>query len=57
MGLQQAGRIDEAAELYRAMLRANPSHFEAMYSLGLTQFQAGRTDEAQNLLGQGPRPK
>lgn len=53
--LQQAGRIDEAAVVFREMLRTNPSHFEAMYSLGLLQAQMGRADEGQNLMGSALR--
>jgi hypothetical protein len=30
MGLQQAGRWQEAASLYEQIARANPSHFEAL---------------------------
>jgi predicted TPR repeat methyltransferase len=53
--LQQAGRIDEAAHIYREMLRANPAHFEAMYSLGLLQVQMGRVDDGQILIGNALR--
>jgi predicted TPR repeat methyltransferase len=51
MNLQQSGRIEEAALIYREMLRNNPSHFEATYSLGLAQLQMGRPEDAQQLLG------
>jgi predicted TPR repeat methyltransferase len=49
--LQQSGRIDEAAVLFREMLRINPNHFEAMYSLGLSQVQMGQAEDGQNLMG------
>jgi predicted TPR repeat methyltransferase len=49
--LQQTGRIDEAAVIFRELLRINPSHFEAMYSLGLAQVQMGQAEEGQNLMG------
>jgi predicted TPR repeat methyltransferase len=49
--LHQAGRIQEAAELYLQVLQSNPRHFEALYSLGMTQLQSGALDEAQATLG------
>jgi predicted TPR repeat methyltransferase len=55
MNLHQAGQVHEAAQMYRAMLRANPSHFEALYSLGLVQVQTGQVEEGQNLLAQALR--
>jgi len=55
MNLQQAGRAEEAALLYRDILRTNPTHFEAMYSLGLVEVRLGRTDEGQNLIGNALR--
>lgn len=51
-GLSQAGRFAEAAELYRQVLRVNPRHFEAVYSLGMVSLQSGRLEEAQHLLGE-----
>jgi len=51
MSLQQAGRFEEAAGLYQQILRANPSHFEALYSLGMVYLQSQRLDEAQQVLG------
>jgi predicted TPR repeat methyltransferase len=55
MSLQQAGKTEEAAHLYREMLLANPAHFEAMYSLGLLHVQMGRAGEGQNLMGNALR--
>ena len=49
--LHQAGRIREAADIYLQVLRGNPRHFEALYSLGMTQLQSGALDEAQATLG------
>jgi predicted TPR repeat methyltransferase len=49
--LQQSGRIEEAATLFREMLRTNPNHFEAMYSLGLVQVQKGQAEDGANLMG------
>ena len=55
MSLHQSGRLDEAADLYRQILRLNPSQFEAMYSLGMVQLQRGLPEEAQDLLGNALR--
>ena len=49
--LHQAGQIQQAAEIYLEVLRANPRHFEALYSLGMTQLQSGALDDAQATLG------
>jgi predicted TPR repeat methyltransferase len=51
-GLHQAGRFGEAADLYQQVLRTNPRHFEALYSLGMVHVQTGNLDEAQRLLGE-----
>jgi len=52
VSLHKAGRLAEAAHLYQQILRANPRHFEALYSLAMIHFQSGRLEEAQNLLGE-----
>jgi predicted TPR repeat methyltransferase len=51
IGLQQAGRWQEAASLYEQIARANPSHFEALYSLGMMYLQMQRFEDAQQTLG------
>lgn len=38
----QAGRLEEAARLYRAALGSEPRNAEVLYALGLLQLQAGR---------------
>jgi len=52
VGLHEAGRLQEAAELYQQILRANPRHFEALYSLGMVCLQAGQFEDAQSILGE-----
>jgi predicted TPR repeat methyltransferase len=49
-GLHQAGRFDEAAQLYQQILRANPRDPDAMYALGIIHLQSGRLEEAQTSL-------
>jgi len=45
--LHQAGRFDEAAQLYQQILRGNPRDLDAIYSLGIIHLQSGRLEEAQ----------
>jgi predicted O-linked N-acetylglucosamine transferase (SPINDLY family) len=49
---QQAGRLNEAAALYRQILAATPSHFDAKHLLGVVALQSGRLDEAGALIGE-----
>jgi len=46
----RAGRLDEAEQLYRAVLKVAPDHFGATHYLGLARTQQGRLDEAEALL-------
>jgi len=48
----RAGRLDEAEQLYRAVLKLKPDHFGALHYLGLACTQAGKFDEALTLLQQ-----
>ena len=52
LGLQlhQCGKLDQAESHYRAVLTAQPTHFDAMHLLGLLQFQQGRHIEALDLM-------
>ncbi len=47
--LHQAGRLAEAAQLYQQLLRSNPRHGGALYSLGFVCLQTGQFDDAQRL--------
>jgi predicted TPR repeat methyltransferase len=49
-GLHTAGRLREAADLYQQILLADPTQFEAFYSLGLIAVHTGQLEEAQQLL-------
>jgi predicted O-linked N-acetylglucosamine transferase (SPINDLY family) len=45
----RAGRLDEAAKIYREVLAQQPDHADALHLLGLLEAQAGRPDEAVEL--------
>ena len=49
--LQQSGRFAEAAQCYQQILRANPRHFEALYSLGMIFVNNEQFEEGQRILG------
>ena len=48
----RAGRLDEAEQLYRAVLKLKPDHVGALHYLGLACTQVGKFDEAVTLLQQ-----
>lgn len=50
--LHLAGRLAEAADLYRRVLNAEPAHCEALYGLGMAHAQAGRLTDGERLLAQ-----
>lgn len=47
---QQAGRLDEAAAIYQALLRHNPDHPALLHQIGLLHHQAGRPAEGLQYL-------
>jgi predicted TPR repeat methyltransferase len=51
-GLHQAGRLGEAAALYRQILEGSPKSFEALYALGIISAQQGDFEQGQQLLGE-----
>jgi predicted O-linked N-acetylglucosamine transferase (SPINDLY family) len=53
--LQQAGRLNEAADLYAQLLREQPRHFDALHGLGIIRYQTGRLEEAERLIGEAAR--
>jgi tetratricopeptide (TPR) repeat protein/2-polyprenyl-3-methyl-5-hydroxy-6-metoxy-1,4-benzoquinol methylase len=58
----QAGRLGEAARLYRSILGAAPRHVDSLHQLGVIALQWGRSDVAAHLIGRaialdGRRPK
>jgi predicted TPR repeat methyltransferase len=50
-----AGRLDEAAKLYRDHLRANPKDRESLQALGTIHLQQGQLERAQYFLGEAAR--
>ena len=51
VSLQEAGRFEEAAILFQDILRTEPTHFGALYSLGLVYAQVGQFEPAERVLG------
>lgn len=52
VALHQAGRLDEAAALYREVLAQAPRQFDALHLLGVVAMQQGRLDEAIRGIGE-----
>jgi tetratricopeptide (TPR) repeat protein len=50
LGHHQAGRLTQAADIYRDVLRHNPGHVRALHLLGLVEHQSGRHDAAIELI-------
>jgi predicted TPR repeat methyltransferase len=50
VSLHQQGRLREAEELYRAVLRLNHRDFDCLHNLGLLLAQGGRFSEAAQML-------
>jgi tetratricopeptide (TPR) repeat protein len=48
--LHRAGRLIEAAALYREILAADVQHFDALHLLGVVRHQQGRNAEAEQLI-------
>jgi Tfp pilus assembly protein PilF len=46
LAAHHAGRLAEAERLYRKILRAEPTHFDALHCLGIIEHQAGRHERA-----------
>ena len=51
----RAGRLDQAEMLYRRILERQPANPEALYFLGVLAHQAGRNDEAIELIEKAHR--
>lgn len=52
VALQQKGKLGEAAQAYRAILKVKPDHFGALHYLGLIATRQGRLSEAERLVRQ-----
>jgi len=48
----QAGRLQEAEQAYREVLRQEPQHSDALHLLGLLAYRVGKLDQAADLIGQ-----
>lgn len=48
----QSGEIKQTEDLCRLIIRIDPSHPDALYLLGVSAHQQGRTDEALSYIGQ-----
>ncbi len=46
----QAGRLQQAADLYRQILAEQPRHADTLHLLGLIAYKTGRLDEAADLI-------
>jgi tetratricopeptide (TPR) repeat protein len=49
--LHQQGRLDEAEDVYSALLAIEPEHFDAQHLLGVVRHQQGRNVDALRLIG------
>jgi predicted O-linked N-acetylglucosamine transferase (SPINDLY family) len=50
--LRQAGRLNDAADIYLQILAREPKDFEALHALGLVRYQSGQLDEAERLIAE-----
>src|SRR5437660_5135907 len=50
IALHKENRLEEAADLYEAVLRKEPRRFEGRHMLGVVRLQQGRIDEAIALI-------
>jgi predicted O-linked N-acetylglucosamine transferase (SPINDLY family) len=50
--LRQAGKLTDAAAIYRQILAGEPGHFEALHALGLVRYQSGQLEEAERLISE-----
>ncbi len=53
----QAGRLEDAAILYRRVLDAEPRHVDANHLLGVIAYQEDRFDTAVELIGKALRDR
>ena len=55
MRLRRAGRLAEAAQIYQAILKDQPQHFEVLHALGILNYQSGRLEDAERLIAEATR--
>lgn len=51
LALHREGRLDEAEQIYTAILEAHPHHIDALHLLGLLRYRQGRYAEALRFIG------
>lgn len=51
----QAGRLQQAADLYQQILAEQPRHADTLHLLGLVAYKTGRLDEAAGLIAEAIR--
>ncbi len=50
LSLHAAGKLKEAGEIYRQILAASPTHYDAQRLLGVASMQEGRLEESERLI-------
>jgi protein O-GlcNAc transferase len=50
ISLHQAGRLDQAADLYGEIIRKHPANFVALHYLGMVEANRGNIDRAKSLM-------
>jgi protein O-GlcNAc transferase len=50
LALHRQGRLADAAQVYREVLRRQPTHFDALHLLGIIAFQSNRPEVAVELI-------
>ena len=55
--LHKAGRLGEAEQIYRALLAADPHHFDALHLSGVLKHQQGRSVDALRLVAAALKAK
>ena len=51
LALHQEGRLAEAQEIYRQVLKIQPGHYDALHLLGVISYQTGNLVRAAELIG------
>jgi len=51
LALHQEGRLAEAQEIYRQVLKIQPEHYDALHLLGVISYQTGNLLQAVELIG------
>ena len=57
IGLHQDGRLDQAERMYKAIIKAQPGNFNALYLLGVAKAQQGKPEPAAQFFDKAARLK